>query len=234
MSGKDYLLRIKDELKAGRNQWRRGDKVLAAFGYSRRRQTVLDMIKAEMDKIGLTADPLIDSNMPLDFSVRFYLSDGPAIQDDKTQPAPSQATKPVEPVKKTSDAVPPEIEVEVTPFSGFKVGDLASANKAVVCVASSDTIAKAYTEMSLKKYSQLVVASSGTPRIQDIKGIVSYQSIAEALLSGKSTTVGQCLGKTPPVVTLEDDIDKVVSELSESNVVLVKRVDNRLCGIITA
>ncbi len=46
MSGDDYLDWILAELNGGHRQWKRGDKILAAFGFTRRRQTAIDRINA--------------------------------------------------------------------------------------------------------------------------------------------------------------------------------------------
>lgn len=88
--------------------------------------------------------------------------------------------------------------------------------------------------MALKKYSQLVVASSGTSRRQDIKGIVSYQSIAKALLSGTPKKVRDCLDDKVPIVSSDRDLRDVVPLLGESDVVLVVGQDHRLQGIVTS
>ena len=93
---------------------------------------------------------------------------------------------------------------------------------------------KAYTKMVLNKYSQLVVANSATPLQKDVKGIVSFQSIAKALMRGQQTTVGNCMDKEVPFADAHTDLKSVVDQLSIHDVVLVIGRDNRLQGIVTA
>ena len=47
--------------------------------------------------------------------------------------------------------------------------------------------------MIRNKYSQLVVASHAKPMQQDIKGVVSFQSMAKVLMNGKPTVVSDCI-----------------------------------------
>ena len=131
--------------------------------------------------------------------------------------------------------VRPKHEVDLSlPEPAFSVSDLDSANRPVKCVSPDAPIEEAYTEMLLGKYSQLVVAGSGTPRQQDIKGIVSFQSIAKALMSDRPNAVGDCVDGSVPFARWHDDLKSVVSQLAESDVVLVIGRDKRLQGIVTA
>ena len=114
------------------------------------------------------------------------------------------------------------------------MSELASANKAVKCVPHDAPIQVANTEMLLDKYSQLVVANGSTPRQQDIKGIVSFQSIAKALMNGQPTTVGDCVDGKVPFAQSHDDLKSVVSRLAETDVVLIIGREKRLQGIVTA
>jgi hypothetical protein len=57
--GASYIDEIKKELDKGRRQWKRGDKIRGAFGYTRRRQTAIDAINAELAKRSIVATPTI-------------------------------------------------------------------------------------------------------------------------------------------------------------------------------
>ena len=72
-----FLDDIKKELEAGRFQRRRGDKILAAFGYVRRRQTFVDQVNEELEERGLIADPPITTDLDLAGFVKFRIKDGP-------------------------------------------------------------------------------------------------------------------------------------------------------------
>ncbi len=231
MSGKDYLLAIKQELLAGRHQHRMGENVLAAFGYVRRRRGVVDEINAVLEELQLTANPPIGQDMPLrNPRIRFSIT-------SISEPPPDQ---PWAVTTNDDDSgtgqEPGEEQPDASFVSSFRVAELAAADKPVECVSPQAEIAEAYTRMGLCKYSQLVVANSPTARRQDIKGIVSYESIAKALLAGKepSASVIECTERTVSILHSGDDLNKVLSELGVHDVVLVVGHDNRLQGIITA
>ena len=80
----------------------------------------------------------------------------------------------------------------------------------------------------------MVVASNSKPRQQDIKGIVSFQSLAKALMNGDPKTVKDCIDDSVPLVQTNADLKSVVGQLSENDVVLVIGKDKRLQGIVTA
>ena len=170
---------------------------------------------------GCLADPPINAEMPLRKPrIRFSLRDASgipvpqAIGDD----APSQ------------DAEDDEVSL---PEPAFTVSELPSAERDVECVAPQASIQTAYTTMLLHKYSQLVVASSKKPWQKDIRGIVSFQSLAKALMNGKPTTVGECVASNVPMVHSDADLESVVSQMSGNDVILVIGQDNRLQGLVT-
>ena len=222
MNGRNYLEEIKAELEEGRKQWRAGASLLAAFGYVRRRKTAVEAINKDLEELGLECAPPIDVDMPLDTPrIRFLLA------GLTTEPSSAR----------TGDA---ELEADVETRAedkpvvlAFKVAELDSADKEVVCVRPDDQIEKAYTLMGLQGYSQLAVANSERPVGTAIKGIVSYRSIAEALMHGsRNVTVKDCVEPCPQV-SIEDDIGVVIDHLKNNDVVLILGADKHLTGIIT-
>jgi hypothetical protein len=97
MADEEYLDQIKEQLSLGRNQWRRGDNLLAAFGYIRRRQSAIDVIKEALAARGMTTDPELTTDMPLDRAIRFHLLGEPE-PDETVQPAYGPET-PVEEIR---------------------------------------------------------------------------------------------------------------------------------------
>ena len=229
MSGRDYLEDIHTQLVAGRHQHRMGENVLRAFGYVRRRATAIEEINATLESLGLVADPPVDAGMPLRSPrIRFSLATQAAAPDAVDGPG-TLATK-------SFDAPLPDTEDNdrSLPEPAFSISELASANATVESVTPGASIQEAYTKMSLHKYSQLVVANQAKPRQQDIKGIVSFQSIARALMNGQPTTVGDCVDEDVSFAQIDTDLKSVVGELSKHDVVLVIGRDKRLQGIVTA
>lgn len=231
MDGRDYLKKIRAELQSGRHQHRMGENVLRAFGYVRRRATAVNEINATLDELGLIADPPISSEMPLRAPrIRFYLKDANSVAIAETVDSDDASA---------SDTVDHELQdIEDSdsnlPEPSFSISELASANCDVKCVSPNASVQEAYTEMLLHKYSQLVVANNSKPREQDIKGVVSFQSLAKALMNGNPKTVGDCLDDTVPSVPSNADLKSVVRQLSENDVVLVIGRNKRLQGIVTA
>lgn len=68
--GEEYLDAIRAELKQGRRQWKRGDNILSAFGYMRRRQTAIDLINGLLKAKGMYTNPELTTDMPLDSESR--------------------------------------------------------------------------------------------------------------------------------------------------------------------
>lgn len=243
MAGEDYLDAILVELKRGRRQWKRGDKLLEAFGYTRRRQTAIDLINSELEKRGMRTDPKLTTAMPLDRGITFYLK-GKKPKREVTQPDQSDGDVPVEEIelasaKDDSDSgegvkvkIPqerPAVDVGGAFDRSLIVGILACAERVPEQISPSATVEKALTLMALHDYSQLVVTTS--PR--DIKGVVSYKSVAEAYLHGQPKKVGDCLDQSVPKVDLNEPLLRVVERFNEHSAVLVVRPDKTLAGIVT-
>ncbi len=227
MTGRKYLEDIRIQLESGRYQHRMGENVLRAFGYVRRRATAIEEINETLRDLGLVADPPVDAEMPLRVPrIRFSLR-------PETEPIDHQSETLV-----SDDFDVPSQDTEDKdsnlPEPAFSISELASANRAVESVTPDASIQEAYTRMTLHKYSQLVVASSARPRQQDIKGIVSFQSIAKALMNGKPAIVRDCLDEDVPFAASDADLKSVVRQLSGNDVVLVIGKDKRLQGIVTA
>ena len=231
MTGKEYLQDIQAQLKAGHYQRRMGEKVLRAFGYVRRRATAIEEINATLEKLELVANPPIDSQMPLR-TPRIIFSLKP------TNGVATPAVLNVPDTQDSSGSDDPSQDTEDNegnlPEPTFSISELKSANTIVECVSSSASIQEAYTRMLMRKYSQLVVANHEKPRQQDIKGVVSFQSIAKALMNGKPGIVGDCVDRDVSFAQIHDDLKSVVNQLKSADVVLVIGLDKRLQGIVTS
>ena len=231
MTGREYLEEIRTNLESGRHQNRMGEKVLRAFGYVRRRATAIEEINATLDNLGLIASPPVDSEMPVRAPrIRFSLRPpAGAVKPESVGGPDSSDSNSFDATLQDADGDDSNL-----PEPAFRVSELTSANTAVECVHPSASIQTAYTRMVMGKYSHLVVASNETPRQQDIKGIVSFQSIAKALMNGDPTTVGDCLEDDVPFTQSDGDLKSVVSQLNGNDVVLVIGREKRLQGIVTA
>ena len=235
MTGKEYLENIRETLKSDRRQHRKGESLLRAFGYVRRRATAIDEINATLTSVGLTTVPPVTVEMPLNTPyIRFFLGsvDGVAASDAVRDPE-TQVSTGLDGL--LQDEEEPDVEDDTSSLlePAFSISELRSAKTDVQWVSPSASIQKAYTTMLQHKYSQLVVADQAKPLRQNIKGIVSFQSMAKALMDGSPTTVGDCIHEVP-LVRSDADLKSVVGQLSENDVVLVYDQHNRLQGIVTA
>ena len=240
MAGKEYLENIRAKLKAGHRQHRKGESLLRAFGYVRRRATAIYEINAALASLELTAVPPVTVDMPLTKPyIRFSLTsvDG-AAPSDAACDTETQVYDEFDPLlqdgkDRGGDEQSTEDDIGSLPEPAFSVSELESAKTDVKWVSPSASIKTAYTTMLRYKYSQLVVADQQNPLRQDIKGIVSFQSMARALMDGKPNTVGDCVADAP-LVRSDADLNSVVRHLKENDVVLVYDQNNRLQGIVTA
>ena len=230
MSGREYLEAIRTNLEAGRSQSRMGQNVLGAFGYLRRRSTAIQQINAALEELGLETDPSVDANMPLRGSrIRFSLRS--TDETKATKEGNGKTTGP--PDVQDTPSEDSDSDDSNLPEPGFTVSELKSASTRVERVAPDATVNEAYTKMILGKYSQLVVASQEKPRQQDIKGIVSFQSIAKSFIHGDPKTVADCTAAAPDAPS-DADLTSILSHLNSNDVVLVIAPDKRLQGIVTA
>ena len=240
--GEAYLDWIAGELKAGRRQWKRGDKILAAFGYTRRRQTAVDLINGALDARGMYTTPELSTDMPLDRAIRFHLKNG---TPDSTAAEPPSLVE-VEPAQVevlevadsaghgaqetvTIEVEPPSADPEVPPEKALIVGNLASAEKVPLQISPTSSVAEALTLMDLHDYSHLVVTTG--PR--DVKGVISHKSIARAFLLGKAECVNDCLDSSAPKVERDASLLSVVGLFESHDVVLVVGPDKAIAGIVT-
>ena len=231
MTGQDYLEDIRANLNDGRHQHRMGENLLRAFGYVRRRATALEEINGTLDKLGVATDPPINADMPLRTPrIRFSLK-----AKDETSPTSQVLVQDKPDLKEPSPSLK-EVESDdrSLPEPSFSISELRTAKTAVMCIAPNASLESAYITMILHKFSQLVVAGTSTPRQQDIKGIVSFQSMTRALMNGNPSTVRECTDEDVRFASIHDDLKSVVHQLSEGGVVLVVGRDRRLQGIVTA
>ena len=240
MAGKEYLENIHAKLKSGHRQHRKGESLLRAFGYVRRRATAIDEINTALASLGLMAVPPVTVEMPLKTPyIRFFLTlvDGSATSDAACNPETQASNEFDYPLQdgedQGGDEQSAEDDISSLPEPAFSISELTSAKTDVKWVSPNASIKTAYTTMLRYKYSQLVVADRPKPMRQDIKGIVSFQSMAKALMDGKPNTVVDCIDDVP-LVRSDADLKSVVSQLKENDVVLVYGQDNRLQGIVTA
>jgi len=231
-----YLANIKRQLQAGQRAWRRGDQILGAFGYQRRRQTAIDLINAEVESLGMFTQPAVTADMALDRYFVFNLADAtprvvetPPIEQEHSNQATGDPPEIPTEVIEAELKEPPPVDIADPADLSLAVRNLECATQMPLCMQMDCTIAKALTHMKLKDYSQLVVARG----LRSIRGIVSHKSIAEAQLHGAPRKVSECLDESVPRVNLGEPLLEVISRFQRHDCVLVIADDKQLCGIVT-
>ncbi|MCA1706513.1 MAG: hypothetical protein LC808_25910 [Actinobacteria bacterium] len=130
------------------------------------------------------------------------------------------AQRPVE-AKSASDA-------EETPDFGLTIGTLPSAAAGVVGVSPSGSLVEAQTLMLVNDYSQLAVIAGE----RSLKGAVTWQGIAEALMRSDKARLADAIVDTQPV-RYSDDLLGLVPTIVEKNFVFVQDETTRITGIVT-
>lgn len=112
---------------------------------------------------------------------------------------------------------------------GMKVSHIRSANRAVTFIHLDVTIEYALSLMESSDYSQLPVISGQ----RDLRGVVTWQSIAETRLRADNATIVDAMLPHPPEIALDDDLIPHVRRILDHNFAFVRSRDKRICGIIT-
>lgn len=134
---------------------------------------------------------------------------------------------PVKVVQRTGDGSS-EPSTEEIPDFGLTLGTLPSAAAGVERVTLDATLAQAQTLMLLNDYSQLAVMSGE----RSLRGAVTWQSIAEALMQRPDASVADAMVPVQPV-RYDDDLLRLVPAIVERNFVFVQDETGLVTGIVT-
>jgi CBS domain-containing protein len=142
-------------------------------------------------------------------------------------PAPSQDDD-VSGADEISDADDEGDESLKLPAAALLVRHIPSAACDIVSVHPDESLATAQARMSARDFSQLPVLAG--PR--DLKGAVSWRSIAQARLHKAQITLADAV-RSAQVVSAGDELFSQIDIIYRADFVFVKDEDDRICGIIT-
>lgn len=111
---------------------------------------------------------------------------------------------------------------------GLTLGNLPSALEGVTSVNPNDSIEKAMTLMRLSDFSQLPVMTSS----RDIRGVVTWKSIAKALAHEPSAKLTDAI-EPAPVHAFDQDLVDVLSVLYDHDFMFVRDDKREISGIVT-
>ena len=221
-SGGDYLDEIVEQLEQGKRPRRRGDKLLGAFGYVRRRQTVIDTINRELESRRLQTNPAITTTFPLDKSVRFFRirAEGESFPSGQGEDFDEISEPEEESVSREAPYVP------------VTIGNWDSADIMPNCVGIEDPVCRAITKMEAHRCSHLVVKD----KKGRVKGVVSLQSVVKGQTVRDAQKVKDCLDVEIPRVKLDSPLAETLEYFPDNDAVLVFRDmddESSLCGLVT-
>jgi CBS domain-containing protein len=120
----------------------------------------------------------------------------------------------------------PEAEVDPT----YRVSKLAAANNPPIYVSPDSDKREAVTLMLINDFSQLPVRTSDT----DVKGVISWNSIGTRLALGKGGSSVKDLMDSHYETPADASIFQAIPIIAMQQYVLVRGVDKRISGIVTA
>lgn len=198
--------------------------LLRSIGQERRGKNVNLQLRALLQKNGLTTDP----NFEL-VGIASKLTLKPATKRKvviarkfrPTCPLPEQSLE----TSKASVVQDSERDVILT------IGQLPAAERPPVFITRDEPIERAITLMLQEGIEHLVV--SVNERSPD--GVISWQSIGKARASQKpDKLVSDCMEREPRIVRFDAPLFDTVREITNRGVVLVKAVNNKICGLVSA
>jgi len=172
---------------------------------------VVDHVLADLDNHGLITEPDF-RKVSLDSLITLLAAPSAQQQDDASGPA--------------SDAEPQKDGDELD--VGLTLGNLASASAGVTSVNPGDSIAKAMTLMRMNDFSQLPVMTS----TREIKGSVTWKSIAKALAHSQSPSLTDALEPTS-IHAYDEDLVDVLGVLYKNDFLFVRDSKREINGVVT-
>lgn len=221
-----------DVLKHGRKRRAKVRTLLAWYGYSRRREQVVQMINESLLSLGLATEPDFQNEF-IDNQV-YFVSSSPAVNSSDAQVLAEPAEETPLPVEPLEEYEPPEeirepVTLSIIENPTFRVSHFTSARKTVVFVLPDDSLSQATTEMLLKDFDQMPVMRD----LRNVKGIVSWKSIAQAKAAGRDTSlVTQCMVPAQ-IIEQSDSMFEAVDRVLKYGCVLVRNQRQEISGLIT-
>ena len=128
----------------------------------------------------------------------------------------------------TGDESPENADVPDDPT--VRIGALPAANHPPTSVAPDQPLSTAITLMLLRDFSQLPVMVND----RDVKGTISWKSIGSRLaLGNECTLIRECMDPAKEI-SIDEPLFDAIGIISEHGYVLVRDVDRKITGIVTA
>jgi len=112
----------------------------------------------------------------------------------------------------------------------LRISRLEHAKKSVKSFNPQDPLTKIIPEMVMHEYSQVVVMTGE----RDLKGVVTWESIALAGAFGKPSAIAQDVMVTPFEVSLDTPLTEAIPIVARSGYVLIRDSERKISGIVTS
>ena len=197
--------------------------LLTIWGFRTRTYDSVGRIQRDLSAAGLRCQPDFTEG-PTNAVVRIGPSARAAAVADETPPGDMPALEGV-----TGDAASSADQpLELPPFS-LRVRDIPSATTGIVTVHPDETLELAQGRMIAQDYSQLAVTTGP----KDLKGAVSWMTIAKAHLAKSRITLADVIDRYPKVVRADQDLLGQIATIYAADFVFVQDADYTICGIVT-
>ena len=184
--------------------------LLAIWGFRARTYENVAQIRRDLSAAGLTCEPdLADGSVDATVQVRMPVT-------PPTSTATAGADKEVD-------------EPLQLPPAALRVKHIPSAARYVARVSPDQTLEQAQALMAAEDYSQLAVISGD----RDLKGAVSWRSIARAYLIKPEISLADAIQRPAPEVRSDADLLSQIDLIYREDFVFVRGDDDRICGIVT-
>jgi CBS domain-containing protein len=191
---------------------------LSWFGAQRRGPGIVLWIKRNLEGRGLGTEPDFESAY-IDSPIEFFLTKT-ATRGTDAMAVGSQA--------QTSDTT------HVTKFGSsdptYRISKLAAENNPPISVSPDANKREAVTLMLTNDFSQLPVMTSD----REVKGVISWMSIGTRLALGKDGSSVRDLMDRHYEIRADASIFQAIPIIVQEQCVLMRGVDNRITGIVTA
>jgi CBS domain-containing protein len=190
-------------------------ELLATWGFRARTYESVARIQRDLSAAGLRCEPdLADGDV--DSVVRVSVVTAPSSTDEV--PASDVA----------ADVEEQDEPLQLPPVA-LLVRHIPSATHGVVGVRPDQSLGEAQAVMSAHDYSQLAVISGD----RDLKGAVSWRSIAQARLAKSEITLTDATMRPAPEVRAYEELLGQIELIYRTDFVFVRDEDYRVCGVVT-
>lgn len=199
---------------------------LTWFDSLRRTNKAVALIRNELSNAGLETVPDFEP-VYQDSQIKFRL-----ITPVKVETANSLNSAPADTssIENVSQKIAVQLENSYIDPT-HRISKLGAANSKPLSVNPDATLAEAATLMSVRGYSQLPVMTSE----RDVKGVISWASIAPRMAFGNSgRSVRDFMDSPHHEIRADASIFQAIPIIVQYDYVLVRAVDNKISGIVTA